>query len=411
MTSSTNVKALIEKNINKKGKHNDKIIPVILAAISAISILTTLGILITLLLETITFFTRIPITEFLFSTTWNPTGSDPKFGIWALIIGTLKITVIATIFAVPVGLGAAIYLSEYASDRARRIIKPILEILAGIPTIVFGFFALTFVTPVLRSFISGLGEFNAISPGLVVGIMIVPLITSLSEDAMASVPNKIREGAYGLGATKLEVATKVVLPAATSGIVASIVLAISRAIGETMIVSLAAGSSPTASLSLTSSIQTMTGYNERVIMLITKQQPIASDLRMMISSLKIASDLERIGDNASSIANIRLRTKITDDYVLTRLKTMGKLAMLMLKDLDQAFKKKDTVLIREIIERDEDIDDLYSHIINATYLIDNDPFVAAQAHLAARHLERIGDHIINIAESVYFYLTGTHYEQ
>ncbi|HDF5487574.1 TPA: phosphate ABC transporter permease subunit PstC [Staphylococcus aureus] len=254
MTSSTNVKALIEKNINKKGKHNDKIIPVILAAISAISILTTLGILITLLLETITFFTRIPITEFLFSTTWNPTGSDPKFGIWALIIGTLKITVIATIFAVPVGLGAAIYLSEYASDRARRIIKPILEILAGIPTIVFGFFALTFVTPVLRSFISGLGEFNAISPGLVVGIMIVPLITSLSEDAMASVPNKIREGAYGLGATK------VVLPAATSGIVASIVLAISRAIGETMIVSLAAGSSPTASLSLTSSIQTMTGY-------------------------------------------------------------------------------------------------------------------------------------------------------
>ena len=244
MTSSTNVKALIEKNNNKKGKHNDKIIPVILAAISAISILTTLGILITLLLETITFFTRIPITEFLFSTTWNPTGSDPKFGIWALIIGTLKITVIATIFAVPVGLGAAIYLSEYASDRARRIIKPILEILAGIPTIVFGFFALTFVTPVLRSFIPGLGEFNAISPGLVVGIMIVPLITSLSED----------------GATKLEVATKVVLPAATSGIVASIVLAISRAIGETMIVSLAAGSSPTASLSLTSSIQTMTGY-------------------------------------------------------------------------------------------------------------------------------------------------------
>ncbi|EZX43119.1 phosphate ABC transporter, permease PstC [Staphylococcus aureus C2930] len=252
MTSSTNVKALIEKNNNKKGKHNDKITPVILAAISAISILTTLGILITLLLETITFFTRIPITEFLFSTTWNPTGSDPKFGIWALIIGTLKITVIATIFAVPVGLGAAIYLSEYASDRARRIIKPILEILAGIPTIVFGFFALTFVTPVLRSFIPGLGEFNAISPGLVVGIMIVPLITSLSEDAMASVPNKIREGAYGLGATKLEVAT--------SGIVASIVLAISRAIGETMIVSLAAGSSPTASLSLTSSIQTMTGY-------------------------------------------------------------------------------------------------------------------------------------------------------
>ncbi|TXN85903.1 phosphate ABC transporter permease subunit PstC, partial [Staphylococcus aureus] len=172
-------------------------------------------------------------------------------GIWALIIGTLKITVIATIVAVPIGLGAAIYLNEYASDRSRRIIKPILEILAGIPTIVFGFFALTFVTPILRNLIPNLGEFNSISPGIVVGIMIVPMITSMSEDAMSSVPDKIREGAFGLGATKFEVATKVVLPAATSGVVASIVLGISRAIGETMIVSLAAGSSPTSSLSLT----------------------------------------------------------------------------------------------------------------------------------------------------------------
>lgn len=151
--------------------------------------------------------------------------------------------------------------------------------------------------------------------------------------------------------------------------------------------------------------------NEKVIMLITKQQPIASDLRMMIASLKIASDLERMGDNAASIAHIRLRAKITDEYVLKRLNTMGKLAMLMLKDLDDAFKTKDIVLLKELFERDEDIDDLYSLIINTTYLIDNDPFVAGQAHLAARHLERIGDHIINIAESVYFYLTGTHYEQ
>ena len=210
--------------------------------------------------ETITFFTRVSIVEFLFTKDWNPTGSDPKYGIWALVIGTLKITVIATIVAVPIGLGAAIYLSEYASDKARRIIKPILEILAGIPTIVFGFFALTFVTPVLRTIIPALDSFNSVSPGIVVGIMIVPVITSMSEDAMASVPNKIREGAYGLGSTKFEVATKVVLPAAASGVVASIVLGISRAIGETMIVSLAAGSSPTASLNLTNSIQTMTGY-------------------------------------------------------------------------------------------------------------------------------------------------------
>ncbi|MCE4986570.1 phosphate ABC transporter permease subunit PstC [Staphylococcus haemolyticus] len=260
MASETNVRDLIAKNNAKKGGFSDKIVPIILGIIAAISILTTIGILFTLITETITFFTRVSIVEFLFTKDWNPTGSDPKYGIWALVIGTLKITVIATIVAVPIGLGAAIYLSEYASNKARRIIKPILEILAGIPTIVFGFFALTFVTPVLRTIIPALDSFNSVSPGIVVGIMIVPVITSMSEDAMASVPNKIREGAYGLGSTKFEVATKVVLPAAASGVVASIVLGISRAIGETMIVSLAAGSSPTASLNLTNSIQTMTGY-------------------------------------------------------------------------------------------------------------------------------------------------------
>ncbi|MCH4475558.1 phosphate ABC transporter permease subunit PstC [Staphylococcus haemolyticus] len=260
MASETNVRDLIAKNNAKKGGFSDKIVPIILGIIAAISILTTIGILFTLITETITFFTRVSIVEFLFTKDWNPTGSDPKYGIWALVIGTLKITVIATIVAVPIGLGAAIYLSEYASDKARRIIKPILEILAGIPTIVFGFFALTFVTPILRTIIPALDSFNSVSPGIVVGIMIVPVITSMSEDAIASVPNKIREGAYGLGSTKFEVATKVVLPAAASGVVASIVLGISRAIGETMIVSLAAGSSPTASLNLTNSIQTMTGY-------------------------------------------------------------------------------------------------------------------------------------------------------
>ncbi|MCE5089646.1 phosphate ABC transporter permease subunit PstC [Staphylococcus devriesei] len=260
MASETNVRELIAKNNAKKGGFSDKIVPIILGIIAAISILTTIGILFTLVTETITFFTRVSLAEFLFTKDWNPTGSDPKYGIWALILGTLKITVIATIVAVPIGLGAAIYLSEYASDKARRIIKPILEILAGIPTIVFGFFALTFVTPIIRTIIPGLDSFNSISPGIVVGIMIVPVITSMSEDAMASVPSKIREGAYGLGSTRFEVATKVVLPAAASGVVASIVLGISRAIGETMIVSLAAGSSPTSSLSLTSSIQTMTGY-------------------------------------------------------------------------------------------------------------------------------------------------------
>lgn len=150
--------------------------------------------------------------------------------------------------------------------------------------------------------------------------------------------------------------------------------------------------------------------NEKVIMLITKQQPIATDLRMMMAALNISTDFERMGDNAASIAHIRLRVKINDDYVFTRLKTMGKLAMLMLEDLNTAVKTEDLTLIKEIIERDKDIDDLYINIVNTTYLIDNDPFVAGQAHLAARHLERIGDHISNIAESVYYYLTGEHYD-
>lgn len=150
--------------------------------------------------------------------------------------------------------------------------------------------------------------------------------------------------------------------------------------------------------------------NEKVIMLITKQQPIATDLRMMMSALKISTDLERMGDNAANIAHIRIRVKITDHYVLTRLKTMGKLAMLMLEDLNTAVKNEDITLIKEIIERDQDIDDLYINIVNTTYLIDNDPFVAGQAHLAARNLERVGDHISNIAESVYYFLTGNRYE-
>ncbi|WP_411841462.1 phosphate ABC transporter permease subunit PstC [Staphylococcus chromogenes] len=239
---------------------SDKIMPIILATIAAISILTTIGIVITLLTETITFFTRVPMSKFFLETDWNPFSANPKYGIWALILGTLKITFIAIIFAVPVGLGAAIYLSEYASKRTKKIIKPILEVLAGIPTIVYGFFALTLVTPILRAIFPSISSFNAISPGLVVGVMIIPMIASMSEDAMSSVPNKIREGALGLGSTKLEMITKVIIPAATSGIMASIVLAISRAIGETMIVSLAAGSSPTFDLNLTHSIQTMTAY-------------------------------------------------------------------------------------------------------------------------------------------------------
>lgn len=260
VNNDISVRELIAKNNKRKKGISDKVVPVVLGTIAFISILTTIGIVFTLLSETFTFFSRVSLSQFLLTSEWNPFSSTPKYGIWSLVLGTLKITLIATIVAVPLGLGAAIYLSEYASNRMRAIIKPALEILSGIPTIVFGFFALTFVTPFIREIFPFIGSFNSISPGIIVGIMIIPLISSMSEDAMSSVPHKMREGALGLGATKFEVLAKVILPAATSGIMASIVLAISRAIGETMIVSLAAGSTPSASLDLTSSIQTMTGY-------------------------------------------------------------------------------------------------------------------------------------------------------
>ncbi|MCJ1778963.1 phosphate ABC transporter permease subunit PstC [Mammaliicoccus sciuri] len=276
MKQQTSVQELIKQNNNNKGKvFADKAVPIILLLIASVSVLTTIGILFTLVTETATFFTRVNPFEFLFTKDWAPFSSDPKYGIFALILGTMKVTAVATIFAVPVGLGAALYLSEYASDRSRRIIKPILEILAGIPTIVYGFFALTFVTPILRSIFPDLGSFNSISPGLVVGVMIIPMITSMSEDAMSSVPDSIKEGALGLGATKFELATKIVFPAALSGIIASVVLAISRAIGETMIVSLAAGSTPDSSFSLIGSIQTMTGF---IVQVATGDATYGSDI-------------------------------------------------------------------------------------------------------------------------------------
>ncbi|MFJ7754931.1 phosphate ABC transporter permease subunit PstC [Peribacillus muralis] len=250
---------ILEKK-SKKKVDVEKIIPKLLFFMAAISVFTTIGIILTLIFETFIFFDRVSIVEFFTASKWLPFASVPSFGIMPLIVGTLKITLIAAVVAVPVGLATAIFLSEYASEKTRRIIKPILEVLAGIPTIVYGFFALTFVTPVLRDLFPSLDMFNALSPGIVVGIMIMPMVASLSEDALVSVPKSIREGAYALGATKLETTIKVVLPAAISGIVASIVLGLSRAIGETMIVSVAGGSTPSMNMDVTSSIQTMTAY-------------------------------------------------------------------------------------------------------------------------------------------------------
>ncbi|MGD6841332.1 phosphate ABC transporter permease subunit PstC [Bacillus infantis] len=257
------VQEMIQAKKQKKNAGNiiEKLVPWLLLLTAAVSVLTTIGIVMTLIVETFIFFDKVSLGEFLTARKWYPfSESQGSYGILPLVSGTLKVTAIAVIVAVPIGLASAIFLSEYASDRTRRIIKPILEVLAGIPTIVYGFFALTFVTPILRDMIPSLEIFNALSPGIVIGIMITPMIASLSEDAMSSVPRAMREGALAMGSTKLEVAFKVVLPAALSGIIASVVLAVSRAIGETMIVAVAGGSTPNLSWDVTNSIQTMTAY-------------------------------------------------------------------------------------------------------------------------------------------------------
>lgn len=239
---------------------SDSIMPKVLLLIAAISILTTLGIVFVLLEESYQFFRQVPFLEFITGTKWTPLFSDPQYGVLPLVVGTMVITVIASIVALPLGLGSAIYLSEYAPDRVRAVLKPVLEILAGIPTIVYGFFALTFVTPLIQELLPQTKVFNALSAGIVVGIMIIPMISSLSEDAMSAVPNSLRNAAYALGATRLEVALQVVVPAAFSGIVASFVLGLSRAVGETMIVTLAAGALPSMSMNPLQSVQTLTAY-------------------------------------------------------------------------------------------------------------------------------------------------------
>jgi phosphate transport system permease protein len=238
-----------------------QIIKGLLMACAYLSVLTTFGIVFVLIFETIKFFREVSIVEFLTATQWSPAFADPEFGIVVLICGTLLTTVVAIAFAVPVGLLAAIFLSEYASGRLRRWLKPALEVLAGVPTVVYGYFALTFVTPFLQGTIfPSLQIFNALSAGLVMGVMIIPTVASVSEDAIYAVPRSLREGAYALGATRREVATRIVMPAALSGIVASIILGISRAVGETMIVAIAAGNLANLTLNPLQSVQTMTAF-------------------------------------------------------------------------------------------------------------------------------------------------------
>ncbi|WP_371413751.1 phosphate ABC transporter permease subunit PstC [Virgibacillus sp. Bac330] len=248
----------------KNGKNltsiTEKVIPILLFLIAAVSIFTTIGIVYTLLIETIEFFKRVPVMDFFTGTALKPLSQNPEFGVLPLINGTIISSIIAMLVAGPIGIMTAVFLSEYASERVRRTLKPMLEILAGIPTIVYGFFAFTFVTPLIREVFPSVEATNILSPGLVMGVMIIPMIASLSEDAMTSVPSAMREGALALGATKLEVTFRVVIPAALSGIIASFVLGISRAIGETMIVTIASGSSKNFTFDITQSMQTMTAY-------------------------------------------------------------------------------------------------------------------------------------------------------
>lgn len=258
--------SIAEKNVdlsaiqNSTQRQSEVYIRYGLMLCAAVSVLTTLGIVVVLLWESLQFFSEVSPIEFLTGTEWTPLFQDKHFGILPLFCGTLLVTFGAILVAAPLGLGAAIYLSEYASPTVREIIKPILEVLAGIPSVVFGVIAVTTVSPYIRYLFDSESIFNAMSASIVVGFMILPMIISLSEDVLRSVPRDLRSAAYALGATKLDVTIRVVVPAALSGIVASFLLAISRAIGETMAVTLAAGARPTMTLNPLESVQTMTAY-------------------------------------------------------------------------------------------------------------------------------------------------------
>ncbi len=252
----------MDSQARKKRKQplKERLIEKTLMLFTVLSILTTLAIVLSLFGETISFFKEVSIVEFLTGTQWTPTLHPRHFGILPLLVGTGMIAIGSSFISLPLGLAAAIYLSEYAPGHVRKVVKPLLELLAGIPSIVYGFFALTFITPLIKEIFPTVEVFNALSASIAVGIMTLPMVASLSEDAMMAVPDSIRQGAYALGATKLEVAIHVVVPAALSSIGAAFVLAISRAVGETMIVAIAAGQSPVLTLNPLQSVQTMTGF-------------------------------------------------------------------------------------------------------------------------------------------------------
>ncbi len=241
-------------------RYGERVIFVALFAAAAVTVLTTILIVLSLASETISFLREVSIIDFLFGTEWSPLFSPPSYGVLPLVAGTLQITFIGLVVAIPLGVGSAIYLNEFASSRTRKVIKPILEILAGVPTVVFGFFALVAVTPALKAVGLDVQVFNALSAGIVVGVLVIPTIASVSEDALTAVPQGLREASYGLGATKRQTSISVLVPAALSGIIASIVLGASRAIGETMVVLLASGAKPALTWNVLEPIQTMAAF-------------------------------------------------------------------------------------------------------------------------------------------------------
>jgi phosphate transport system permease protein len=260
VTSDAAVSGAVPRLERRRRRVGEEVIKGVLALCALVSMATTVGIIVALVEPAIEFFRAVPLREFLTGTEWAPLFEPAHFGVVPLVVGTLSVTLWACLVAMPFGLGSAIFLSEYAGPRTRKTLKPALEVLAGIPTVVFGFFALTAVTPVLRHLGVHVEIFNALSASLVMGVMLIPIVASVSEDAMSAVPQDLRDGAYALGSSKLQVSTRIVVPAAISGIAASYVLAISRAVGETMIVLIAAGQQPNLTFDPRLAIETMTAF-------------------------------------------------------------------------------------------------------------------------------------------------------
>jgi phosphate transport system permease protein len=275
---------------------------------AALSVFTTIGIIAVLAIETVSFFGEVSIVEFLTGTEWTPLFANPRFGVLPLVVGTMLVSGIAMLVALPTGLLSAIYLSEYANPTLRRIVKPVLEILAGVPTVVYGYFALTFVTPALQTVLPALAGFNALSPGIVMGIMILPLVSSLSEDAMRAVPRGLREGSYALGATRMQTALGVVVPAAFSGITAAFILAVSRAIGETMIVAIAAGQQPRLTGNPLVPIETLTAYIVQVSLGDTPQGTLEYQTIFAVGMLLFLMTF------ALNLASTWLRERLREEY-------------------------------------------------------------------------------------------------